>query len=253
MGTFVLLHGAWHGGWVWDRVSPLLKAHGHTVLAPDLPGHGADRTPVGSITLATYAGSVQQVLLSCQGPVVLVGHGLGGVVMTQVAAAMPERVQGLVYVNAFVPKSGQAVSDLLRGDADARADLFVTSSKDGLSRQISPQGVAETLYGDCNSGTVTWVQAKLRPDPLRPTVEPAVYDEGRFGTLTRFFIECTRDRAISLARQRQMRKPFLFQAVFTLESDHSPMISHTRELADILNLCSQISYIRPAAEGAKPG
>lgn len=249
MSTFVLVHSAWHGGWVWDRVAPLLKAQGHTVIAPDLPGHGADRLPFASITLATYGQAVQEVIVSCKDPVVLVGHSLAGMVVTPVAAALPARVQCLVYLTAHVPKNGQSSDDLSRGDVDARADLFVTSSKDGLSRQISPQGVAEVLYGDCDSGTVKWVQAKLRPDPLRPTVDPVVYDEGVFGGLTKFFIECTRDRTMSLARQRQIRKPFSFQAVFTLESDHSPMISHTRELADILILCSQISRKRPSDEG----
>lgn len=252
MSTFVVLHSAWHGGWVWDRVAPLLKAQGHSVIAPDLPGHGADRTPFASITLATYVQAVREVIVSCKDPVILVGHSLAGMVITPVAAALPARVQCLAYLTACVPRSGQTSEDLLRGDADARADLFVTSSKDGLSRQISPQGVAEVLYGDCDSGTVKWVQAKLRPDPFRPTVEPVDYDEDVFGGLTKFFIECTRDRTISLARQRQMRKPFSFQAVFTLESDHSPMISHSRELADILILCSQISRKRPSDENVAP-
>lgn len=251
MSTFVLLHGAWHGGWVWDRVTPLLKEQGHTVIAPDLPGHGSDRRSFSTITLMTYVNDIQQVLVSCKDPVVLVGHSLAGMVITPVAAALPARVQCLVYLTAYVPKSGQSLVDLSRGDADARADLFVTPSKDGLSRQISPQGVAEVLYGDCDPGTVKWVQPKLRPDPLRPTMEAVTYDEGVFGGLTKFYVECTRDRSISLTRQRQTRKPFSFQAVFTLESDHSPMISHSRDLANILILCSQISRKRPADEGAE--
>lgn len=252
MSTFVLLHSAWHGGWAWDRVAPLLKAHGHTVIAPDLPGHGTDQRPFGEITLRTYIDAIEQIIISRQDPVILVGHSLAGMVITPVAAALPARIQCLVYLTAYVPKSGQSSKDLSRGDADARADLFVTSSKDGLSRKISSQGVAEVLYGDCDSGTVKWVQAKLRPDPLRPVAEPVTYDEGAFGGLTKFFIECTRDRSISLASQRQMRKPFSFQAVFTLESDHSPMISHTRELTDILILCSQISRKRPTDEDVAP-
>ncbi|MFM8550766.1 MAG: alpha/beta fold hydrolase [Nitrospiraceae bacterium] len=253
MSTFVLLHGAWHGGWVWDRVAPLLKAHGHTVIAPDVPGHGMDRMLFDQITLATYSDAVQQAIISCKDPVILVGHGLAGMVIAPVAAAWPARIQCLVYLTAYVPKSGQSLADLSRGDADARADLFVRPSQDGLSRQISVQGVAEVLYGDCDAGTVKWVQPKLRPDPFRPTQEPVAYDEGVYGGLTKFFVECTRDRAISLTRQRHMRKPFSFQAVFTLESDHSPMISHTRELADIFTLCSQISRKRPSDEGARMG
>ena len=62
MGTYVLIHGAFHGGWAWDRIAPLLEKEGHTVIAPDLPGHGNDKTPVADITLQLYTDTVCRIL-----------------------------------------------------------------------------------------------------------------------------------------------------------------------------------------------
>lgn len=74
MTTFVLIHGAWHGGWCWDKVVPLLEQAGHVAVAPDLPSHGADRTPVAEVTLDAYVARVCEILDAQPEPVVLLGH-----------------------------------------------------------------------------------------------------------------------------------------------------------------------------------
>jgi pimeloyl-ACP methyl ester carboxylesterase len=112
MGTFVLIHGAFHGGWCWYKVVPLLEKQGHTVLALDLPGHGRDKTPVAAVTLQLYVDSVCKLLDAQREPVILVGHSMGGGIITQVAEERPERIKCLVYLAGALPRNGQSMFDL---------------------------------------------------------------------------------------------------------------------------------------------
>lgn len=85
MSTYLLVHGAWHGGWCWRKVVPLLEAQGHKVLAPTLPGHGEDKTPAAAVTLRSYADTICRLAGAQTKPVILVGHSMGGIVITQAA------------------------------------------------------------------------------------------------------------------------------------------------------------------------
>ena len=106
MATYVLIHGAWHGGWCWDKIVPLLKKEGHKVEAPDLPGHGRDKTPIPEISLQSYTDRVCRILDTQSEPVILVGHSMGGVVITQAAQHRPEKIKTLVYLSAMLPRNG---------------------------------------------------------------------------------------------------------------------------------------------------
>ncbi|MGH8724055.1 MAG: alpha/beta fold hydrolase, partial [Burkholderiales bacterium] len=107
MTTFVLIHGAWHGGWCWRFVRPLLK--GHEVFAPSLTGLGERKHLVrADIGLDTHIEDVAALLeMEDLKDVVLVGHSYGGMVITGAAARAPARIQRLVYLDAFVPESGK--------------------------------------------------------------------------------------------------------------------------------------------------
>ena len=98
MTTFILIHGGFHGGWCWERVAPLLEAAGHAVIAPDLPGMGDDPTPHDRVTLASTVDFVISLAQRQAGPVVLVGHSLGGMMVGEVVERIPEKIEGLVYV-----------------------------------------------------------------------------------------------------------------------------------------------------------
>ena len=112
MARFVLVHGAFGGAWCWEPVTGPLREAGHTVDTLDLPGGGADRTPVDGITLARCAKRVCDVLASQPDPAILVGHSMGGGVVTQAASDCPEHVASLVFVAAFMPADGQSLLDL---------------------------------------------------------------------------------------------------------------------------------------------
>ncbi|GIT02304.1 MAG: hypothetical protein CM1200mP27_09290 [Chloroflexota bacterium] len=111
MTTFVLVHGASHGSWCWDKVVPLLAAQGHEAIAVDLPGntYGEFDIPVGEVTLQSYVNHVCKVLDGLDEPAVLVGHSLGGLTITQSAEWRPDKVSTLVYLTALLLEDGQAM------------------------------------------------------------------------------------------------------------------------------------------------
>ncbi|MEV5530137.1 alpha/beta hydrolase [Streptomyces prunicolor] len=115
MATFVLVHGSWGGGWVWDRLRPLLESAGHTVLTPTLTGL-AERQELSSpdVGLGVHAREVAE-LLESEGveDAILVGHSYGGMVITGVAALVPDRVGQVVYADAFAPVTGESAFTML--------------------------------------------------------------------------------------------------------------------------------------------
>jgi pimeloyl-ACP methyl ester carboxylesterase len=111
--TFVLVHGAWHGGWCWKKVTPLLRAAGHEVFAPTLTGLGErSHLLTRDVGLDTHITDIEQVLeYEDLRNVVLVGHSYAGMVITGVGDRAADRIGQLVYVDAFLPEHGKALTD----------------------------------------------------------------------------------------------------------------------------------------------
>jgi len=99
--TFVLVHGAWLGGWCWEKLRPSLEAKGHTVIAPDMPGHGEDRLPIEDQNLETYARAIEALIAPQPEPVILVSHSFGGMITSQAACYIPDKIKKVVYISAL--------------------------------------------------------------------------------------------------------------------------------------------------------
>ena len=112
MATFVLVHGSWFGADTWTRTADHLRALGYQVVAPDLPGHGEDTTALDQISLESYTAAVVAAVTAQTDPVVLVGHSMGGTVISQVAEQTAERIRQLVYVAAFMLADGQSLFEI---------------------------------------------------------------------------------------------------------------------------------------------
>ena len=106
MASFVLIHGAWHGGWCFDPVRDRLEAAGHRVIAPDLPGMGGTDEELAAVTLAGWADFVANLCRAEAEPVILAGHSRGGIVISEVAERVPEKVAALVYICAVMLPAG---------------------------------------------------------------------------------------------------------------------------------------------------
>ena len=231
MTTFVLVHGAWHGGWCWEKLVPLLEARGHRVSAPDLPGHGADRTPIAEITLDAYAERVRATIAAQLEPVVLVGHSMGGVVITAAAERIPERIRTLVYLTAFLIGAGESLIAASSGDPESALAGNLVPDADFLSLTVKPDAIVPAFYATCPADDARRATARLVPQARAPLTDTLRYTPERAGRIPRVYIECLRDRAISIAAQRRMVAARPCAKVLTLDTDHSPFYSAPDALA----------------------
>jgi pimeloyl-ACP methyl ester carboxylesterase len=161
MATFVLVHGAWHGGWCWARVAKLIRDAGHDVHTPTLSGL-AERAhlPGTSISLTTHVTDITSLLQWWDlSDVILVGHSYGGAVITGVASRVAGRLRSLVYLDAFVPQDGQAIIDLMSDSG--RANLMAAAAINGA--WIPPISAAHFEVNDVDRA---WVDAQCTPHPI---------------------------------------------------------------------------------------
>jgi pimeloyl-ACP methyl ester carboxylesterase len=160
--TFVLVHGAWHGGWCYARVASLLRARGHTVFAPTLTGQG-ERAHLlnGSINLSTHIEDVLGVF-RCErlSNVVLAGHSYGGMVITGVADRIAERIHALAYLDAFIPDDGQSLFDI---NIPANTQRFLDNA--GTTGGLSVPAPSAAYFG-VNAADAPTVDALATPHPL---------------------------------------------------------------------------------------
>jgi pimeloyl-ACP methyl ester carboxylesterase len=239
MARIVLVHGAFGGAWSWEPVIPGLEEAGHTVQAIDLPGSGEDQTPVADVTLDAYAERVCEALASGP-PAVLVGHSMGGVVVTQAAAHTPEQVETLVYVAAFAPADGQSLLDLTSLPEGAGDQVQANIVVDGDPPVATmPEAAARVvIYGCSSDHAAAQAVARRRPQPVVPFTQPVqVPDDTRseFERLPRAYVRCLQDLAIPPALQQRMSAAAGCDPVIELDTDHTPMLSRTNELVGILD------------------
>ena len=234
MATFVLVHGGWHGAWCWNHVVALLEARGHTAIAGDLPGHGLDRTPASQVSLQGYVSATCSTLDRQRGPVILAGHSMGGIVITQAAEQRPDRISLLIYIAAFLPANGQSLAALAQGDTDSLIPPNSLPTADGLAITLRDAALLEMLYADCPAADVARARTELRPEPLAPLLEPVSTTAGNFGRIPRAYVECQRDRALPLARQRAMQAATPCARVVGMATGHSPFFAAPGTLVEYL-------------------
>ena len=236
MAVFVFVHGAFYGGWCWDRVTPLLEARGHAVFAPDMPAHGADQMYAADVTLADYVTRVGVVLSQAPSPVHLVGHSLGGITITQAGEDYSGLISKLVYLTAFIPGDNESRFDLDGGGAEGSlTGNYRIFSSDKKTMFIADEGIKPTFYADCDEETVSWVKERLCPQATVIAQTKVRTSDARWGSIPRVYIECTEDRAIPISQQRACWERHPCAPVITMETSHSPFMSAPEMLADHLH------------------
>lgn len=235
MATFILVHGAWHGAWCWRHIVPLLRARGHAVLAPDLPGHGDDTAPPALQTLDSYAQRIEAAVGECDGQVVLVGHSLGGLVISAVAETLPERVRQLAYVTAFLPRDGDSLVRICSVDPGNPLSTASLRTPDGKAVTVDPERLRELFYADCPNEDFALARTRLGPEPIATMFQTVRVTPERFGRLPRAYIHCSRDVALPLFVQERMVAASPCATVLTLPTGHSPFFAAPERLAAMLD------------------
>jgi pimeloyl-ACP methyl ester carboxylesterase len=232
---YVLVHGAAHGAWCWEEVARRLRAEGHRVVALDLPGHGRRAAEVRRAGIAAYGEAVAQHMAAegvSRG--VVVGHSMGGIVISKAAELVPQRIAHLVYLAAVALYDGERLVQVQAPHARALLTGLAAGRGDGTFLYPAETAWARWM-GDLrrDRGEAGAALAALTPQALRPFVEPAPLP--RFWSLgiPRTYIRCLRDAAITPDRAA-MFAARLGVAPVDLDAAHDPMLSAPEPLARIL-------------------
>ena len=170
MATFVLVHGAFRGGWAWDQLAPLLTSAGHTVIAPTLTGCEPHSDRVGTaIGLGEWVADVVAAIDAQDESVILVAHSQAGLVCRCVLEVRAEKVSAVVYLDAAVPRNGERGVDLNPPGSPAPPENLDPA----MSIPARPVG---TEQGFLDPSLADFVNTRLVPTPLGPSLEPVVLE-----------------------------------------------------------------------------
>jgi len=225
MATFVLVHGAWHGGWCWRDVAAELSAAGHDVLAPTSSGLAERAASSGAASLSVHVEELAGLLYFADlREVVLVGHSYGGMVITGAAARAHARISRLVYLDGFVPEDGQSFFDLL---LPARRKAYEEATSGGVV--VPPDPEVFGVVGD----RAAWVSDRLTAHPLASLTEPLAVPA--FPPLARQYVRCTQGPLTPSFSGFAVRlRDTAGWDVVDFDAPHDAMVTHPTDLAALL-------------------
>jgi pimeloyl-ACP methyl ester carboxylesterase len=223
--TFVLVHGAWHGGWCWQRVTPLLAAEGHAVHAPTLTGLG-DRAHLAraDVNLDTHIQDIVALLeMEDLNDVTLVGHSSSGFAITGAADRAKARLRNLIYLDAWVPENGKSLADYLPPE---RQFPFLRS---GLAQAGFPP-FPVPAFGIRDPKDIEWVKARLVNQPYFAQVQPLKLANPAGNGLPRSFIYCSQPAMGPFDHFAQMARSDASWKFREMKTGHDAMITDPKGL-----------------------
>ena len=231
MATFVLVHGAWHGGWCWARVAPLLRAQGHQVFCPTLTGLGERAHLLGrQVDMTTHIEDVVGVLDAEElANVILCGHSYGGMVITGVAARRKERIRQLVYLDSAVVEDGESWSSA-HTDAMKAERRRLAEASGGVSMPVPKAEV----FGLRDPKDIEWVQRRMTPQPFAP-YDQKLHWGGPVGNgLPKVYVDCTDPVYAGLDPVKARLRGRPGWPFIELKTGHDAMVSAPEETARLL-------------------
>ncbi|MBY8889156.1 alpha/beta fold hydrolase [Streptomyces sp. PTM05] len=237
MSTFILVHGAWHSGQCWERVSPLLTSAGHRVLTPSLTGYGDKAHLLGpEVGLDTHVEDILELVHDKDlNDVVLVGHSYAGLVVSSVANEIPERVAHLVYLDAMVPEHGETAVDV----QPVTQNLIDLAARTDTPWRIPPLPELPPpfgLFGVTDPADAAWLRSMLSDHPVRCLQQPARLDNPAANAIPRTHIHCVGTKPEGIVRRPVPATQPNGSPARTRElpTGHDCMITMPTELAAVL-------------------
>lgn len=236
--TYILVHGAGHGAWCWNKVIPLLEAKGYKVIALDLPGRGDDTAKLANITLDDDVKSVTDAATVIEGKVILLGHSSGGIVISQAAEHLgPKKVDKLIYLDAFLPQNGESVFSLAgkisesgKASSISESDRFIFSG-DKKVFKWNPAFTEQLFYHDCLKEDIAFANAHLLWNTVANIATPVHVSDSSYGAVKKYYILCTEAKDLD---KSGMVSNVHCEKIYKLPSSHSPFFSMPQKLVDIL-------------------
>jgi len=233
--TYVIVPGAWSGPYAWDGVKADLEKSGNKVVVVQLPGHGSDNTAPQTLTLDVYRDKVVNVIDSIGGQVILVGHSLGGAVISEVAEAIPSKIKKLVYVAGFVPLTGQSALTLASTDTTSVLGASLVPSADQLTLAVVQNQIINSFIQDGTEAEQSLTLANYRVEPAIPLTNAVNLTATNYGSVTKVYIKTLMDHAITPTLQNRMLAATPgFSAVYQINTSHSPFLVKPDSVAFLL-------------------
>jgi pimeloyl-ACP methyl ester carboxylesterase len=233
------VHGAWQGSWVWRRVLPILIDAGIRGKAIDLPGNGMDATPASEVSLQLYVNFVVSQMRPIHTKFWLIAHSGAGVIASQVAEQVPDRVAGILFLAGIMLPSGKSYADLVAEVTHADPSQqgispFLEWSADRSTSRPTPEGARQIFFQDASDEDAEWAIRLLTPQPeggraTRPTLTPS-----RFGRVRRVYVEALNDRSIPVGLQRRMEAALPGAESIALNTGHAPHLVAPGDVARII-------------------
>ena len=227
--TFVLVHGAWHGGWCWRRVSDRLEAKGHKVFAPTMTGLGACSHLLNKeVGLKTHITDISNLIKwENLSNIVLVGHSYGGMIVSGVAEELHDKIASIVFLDAFVPANGDS---LAAGASQPVKDAIAAALGRG---EFALKPVPAKVFR-VNEKDQAWVDAKCTPQPIKALTDKADYTGGRDKIAKKTFIRAKGYPSVPFDANLAKLKANSAWKTFEMTAGHDAMVDQPAELADLL-------------------
>ncbi len=231
MKNYLLIHGALRGAWLWDRLMPLLMKGGGNPVAIDLPGHGGRSSDRKGITMSAYIddviGFIRHENLK---DLVLVGHSMSGIVISKVAEELPERIRHLAYLAAAVPKTGEALIDLLT--KERQENLRKLRGK--VTELFGPIDALRPMYfTDLEGEEQEFYLRQLTPQPLAVFFERISFTSFPDIPVPKSYILGLRDRSMPPDLTRKFAERIGVTPT-EIDAGHDLMVTRPHEVADAL-------------------
>jgi len=242
MKTFILVHGSWHSSWNWHKVMPILKHKGHNAIAIDLPGMGRDKTPIQKVTMKSAVDKICQLIDRIEGEIILVGHSKNGIMISQAAEYRSHKIEKLIYLAAYLIPNGKTQQEYSALDTTGVLKPYVTRHPELGAHTLQSKIYKEGLYHDCPDDITELAKLLLSHESVASASTPLQLTDKNYGSIPRYYIECTEDKAVTPFIQKKMYTETSCEKIYSMASSHSPFFSMPNELVTIL---SDISELNP--------
>ena len=232
--TIVIVHGAWSSAADFKYVEAELKKSGNEVITVNLPGHGSDNTPVGSLTMQGYVDAVKTAIGKRKN-IILVGHSFGGMVISETAEQIPGQIKKLIYLCAYLPNNGESLFSISAADKETHIGQYIQPDEKSGVVGIAKEGILDFFAADAPKKIADVLVANFKPEPMGPMATPVALTDANFGKIDKVYIFTENDHAIGLTLQKSMAKKANITKTYSLPTSHTPFFSQPAALASILH------------------
>jgi len=227
--TYVLIHGGWCASWCWDYNVKALEAKGNKVICLDLPGHGKNKPEMlENVHLKDHVNYVKSELKKIDGKVILAAHSMSGMIISQVAEDMSEKIEKLVYIAAFLPsKDGQVMTEFLASDPWTLVSPATTITMPNGLCTFNPRYARNMGFNTTNDKDFAFALSNMQLENPSMWSEPVHLTE-KYHNVPKYYIHTLKDNCCSYYMQRVMvhNEPVVKQ--YYLDTDHCGMINEPK-------------------------